>query len=369
MNIRKRLETPYRSVGDVVAGLSALEAFFLERRDKRGVFVAAYLPITLEIQRRIQEGRFDDNAWVAAYLVAFANLYRQALAAYDSGRLASVPKPWRIAFDAAADDSCLLLQHLLLGINAHINHDLPIALSEVTIDPDRASRQRDHTAVNEALQVATDPVQERLARLYAPGLGLLDVVAGVFDEQLTNFSFEKAREAAWTAGVLLVDAGDDVKRAAVRKRTEEQAAALARLVLAPHPAAPTLFAVLRQLEWPPFGSEDPADRGRFTLDWGLLRWSLRATVEADHVRAEHLGLALAGLPLPSLLATRLRFDLSRQGTDLIIEPTLAMPFGYRLSVARAIVNGFPIESLIPPPPELEPPQPRKRSRAQKSRSR
>ena len=70
---------PFRTVGDVLDGLTALESGFAQRKDKRAVFVGAYLLITQELSQRLQLGSFEDRDWVARYVVSFAELYRQAL--------------------------------------------------------------------------------------------------------------------------------------------------------------------------------------------------------------------------------------------------------------------------------------------------
>src|SRR5262245_52848812 len=104
------IDRPYESIDDVARDLAALETLFRSRGDRRGVFASAYLLITIELQRRIADRRFEDNEWVSRCVVAFANLYRQALATYDQGERDRVPTAWQIAFDRAADGSVLILQ-------------------------------------------------------------------------------------------------------------------------------------------------------------------------------------------------------------------------------------------------------------------
>jgi hypothetical protein len=238
----------YASLGDVVQGFAQLEHAFRNRHDRRAIFVTAYLSITLEIERRLEAGLFLDRAWVAQYVVAFANLYRQALVAFEQGDLESVPKSWRIAFETAVNNAGTVLQDLVLGINAHINHDLPLALIAVSIDPERARRYSDHTAVNEALRAATKPIEDRISAVYAPVLSVLSEVLGSVIEDLTSFSFVKARENAWLTAVTLVNAQDDPERAALRARLNDQAAVLARLILSPTAISPELLSALRHVE-------------------------------------------------------------------------------------------------------------------------
>jgi len=238
----------YQSIQDVISGLAKLEQVFLKRRDRRAVFVTAYLQITQELKRRIETSQFQDNAWVGSYIVAFANLYRQALAAYENGDLAAVPQAWRLSLDTSAAGVGLVIQDLLLGINAHINHDLPLALKEVGIEPGRRLRYEDHTAVNNALREATETVQERIASLYASGLGVLDHLLGNLDEGFTSFSFEAAREHAWNMGVALVTAQSEQDKMRLTTAIDRQATLVARLILAPNTPFPWLIEALRTIE-------------------------------------------------------------------------------------------------------------------------
>jgi hypothetical protein len=242
------IETPYRNIDDVVAGLTTLERIFIERRDRRAVFASAYLGITLAIKRHSDAGGFfEDDAWVRAYDVAFGNLYRQALLDFERKNHQAVPKSWRFSLETALGGDALVFQDLLLGINAHINHDLALALVEVGIEPhDKCFR--DHTKVNEALATATDDLQDRVARLYAPALRVLDQVAGRLDEDLAGFSVGKARQACWDAAVLLAGARTDVERAAVRRRLDDASAVLARLILSSVPAGTPFARALAELE-------------------------------------------------------------------------------------------------------------------------
>src|SRR5687768_16768170 len=109
----------YATLDDVVRDFTALEADLRARNDRRCIFVTLYGVVSAEMRDRVALKAFDDAEWVHRYAVAFASLYRQAFDAYAAGRVASVPRPWRLCFDAAASGNSLVLQDLLLGVNAH----------------------------------------------------------------------------------------------------------------------------------------------------------------------------------------------------------------------------------------------------------
>src|SRR5262245_30136589 len=95
------MREPYRSMDEALEGLLAWERLFLDKRDRRAVFLTMYGMMTRETKRRIEAGHWADNDWVARYLIAFADLYRRALVAYEDGNSGAVPKAWRLAFENA----------------------------------------------------------------------------------------------------------------------------------------------------------------------------------------------------------------------------------------------------------------------------
>ena len=245
--VMEALATPYESSEDVIRSLTSLEQAFLARKDRRGIFATAYLNMTKEIASGVETATFHDSAWVAKYAISFANLYRVALLAYERGDIAAVPRPWLASFETSSKGKGLLIQDLLLAMNAHINHDLALALVEVSIDPKRAERREDHFAVNESVRHATDPVQEQVTALYAPTLRLLDLAFGRLDEEVANFSIEKARSNAWVSAVTLTNARDEAEAVEVRQSISDRASLVAKLILKPSLRARTLL-LLQRLE-------------------------------------------------------------------------------------------------------------------------
>lgn len=110
------------------------------------VFLSTYLRTTQAVGDAVADGTFEDPAWVEQWDAVFADLYLHALDAELVGGV--VPRPWRLAFGASAE--LPPLRHVLLGINAHVNYDLPQALLSVISDADFAQpsvmgrRRRDH---------------------------------------------------------------------------------------------------------------------------------------------------------------------------------------------------------------------------------
>lgn len=166
-----------------------------------GYFALLYREVTAAVKKGIAEGYFADAARMEQLDVVFANRYIEAYEQYQAGQTPS--RSWEIAFEAAEQSDLLILQHLLLGMNAHINLDLGIAAA--TIAPDEQSIKDLHAdffRINDILFDLINTMQDRLARL-SLALRWLDKIGGDKDEKLAGFSLSKARDHAWNLANLL----------------------------------------------------------------------------------------------------------------------------------------------------------------------
>ena len=113
------------SIDEVIAQLGDVIDRSLRERNRLGFFAALYRKVTIKVKEGIVAGRFDDGPRMERLDVIFANRYLEALTRLGSGQ---APTPcWALSFEAAATWPPIILQHLLLGMNAHINFDLGIA--------------------------------------------------------------------------------------------------------------------------------------------------------------------------------------------------------------------------------------------------
>jgi hypothetical protein len=257
------LDKAWGSMDDVVGALSALEAEWSRVQDRRIVFASVYRMMSEAVRERIRQRGFEDNVWAERYAVVFANLYRTALRGYEAGTISAVPKSWRISLDASKNGTALVIQDLLLGMNAHINHDLALALRDVGITP-RDQRYRDHAAVNTILNAIMEEVQDRVAAMYARGLSDIDRWSGRLDEDVAGFGLTAARENAWTFGVALRSARLELERRLIRVVLDRSAAVFARGILALS-GNPQMGSKLRQVEqgtgWLQIWCSSQAERG------------------------------------------------------------------------------------------------------------
>jgi hypothetical protein len=193
---------PYTGVEETHRGLGSLLAAFEVREDRRAVFLEIYSRMTAAVARRVEREEFADPDWVGEYLVAFGNRYRAAVRAHEAGDFGSLSDPWQLAFEAA-DGESMVLQDAMLGVNAHINYDLALALDDVGVSTDRPSKYADHSAIIDVIAGLVDEAQDSLAGRDADGLATLDSSLGRFDEWATVATIDECRDSAWRTAVAM----------------------------------------------------------------------------------------------------------------------------------------------------------------------
>jgi hypothetical protein len=237
-------------IGQMAVLLESLRA----AADQRQYFHATYQRTTIAVAEELKRGGFADPEWVERWDVAFADLYLDALATALAGR--EPTRPWTIAFGAPADLSPL--RHILLGMNAHINYDLPQALVAVITDEQfddpalLASREADHQAIDAVLASRVAAEGDELAAIFGPG-SLLDRLLRPLNRLGTQRFLREAREKVWVNAIALSRArrqGPDAYRN-VLAQLEELSAAKVAALMAPGP-------VLLKLAATGFGVRLPA---------------------------------------------------------------------------------------------------------------
>ncbi len=114
----QRVHAP-QTIDEVVEHLDALIDWARREHSRVGYFAAMYRGVTRRVHEGIIAGRFEDGERMERLDVAFASRYLEAVAQYRRGE--PTTQAWNVAFAAATSWRPIVLQHLLLGINAHIN--------------------------------------------------------------------------------------------------------------------------------------------------------------------------------------------------------------------------------------------------------
>jgi Family of unknown function (DUF5995) len=188
------------TISDVLDALDGIVADAVDEASRVGYFAAIYRKMTAKIAEGIATGFFDDGERMERLDVVFADRYLQAYYAFRAG--GSTTRSWARAFEATTSTRPLILQHLLVGINAHINLDLGIAAAEIAPGDALPDLRRDFDRDNEIIASLMGEVARDLA-VVSPWLGLLDRLGGRHDDEIIRFSIESARSAAWRFAVEL----------------------------------------------------------------------------------------------------------------------------------------------------------------------
>jgi hypothetical protein len=214
----------------VVSELDGVVAAARQRRDRLGLFAAMYRQTTRTVRVRVAAGQFDDAERMGRFVTRFAARYTGPLGDWLAGR--PIPRSWRVAFQAAARGDKVILQHLLLGINAHINLDLAVVAAEVCPGEEIHSLHGDFMRINDVLGALMPRVRACVGR-FSPLLDVIDRVGGADDDEVLNFSIRVARDEAWSAAVMLAPVDDDARRAALVDSLDRRVAVLGKVVANP----------------------------------------------------------------------------------------------------------------------------------------
>lgn len=183
--------TATEQISGVTARMRALGAE-LPPGDGVAVFNRVYLSVTEELERRLCGGHFEDRAATGELGARFATRYLAAVEAAASGR--TVPAAWRPFFQLRRHPGVRPLQFALAGINAHIGHDLPLALVETCRG--RRARPEELEADFERIGELLTGLEERIREDLMPGPDLLDV-ADPLTHLVGSWSLDRARRGAW----------------------------------------------------------------------------------------------------------------------------------------------------------------------------
>ena len=194
--------------------------YAIQTQSTAGYFAALYLKVTRKVKEGIEQGYFENGPRMEFLDVIFANRYLEAFADYRASR--EVTASWRVAFEAESDNHLIVLQHLLLGMNAHINLDLGIAAAEVSKGGDLQALQTDFNRINEILSSLVREVQESLSSIWTP-LKLILKMTGKTDDYLVDFSMKLARDGAWKFALSYFDTAENTRALALKTRDEKVA--------------------------------------------------------------------------------------------------------------------------------------------------
>lgn len=188
---------PAQTIDQVITQLNALLDRSMREDLRIGYFAALYLRVTEAVRRAILAGgMFQDNERMDQLDVIFANRFLDAWALWEAGQKPSAP--WGVAFKALGRKDLAALQHLALGMNAHIDFDLGLAAAEVCRQRQQpiAALRDDFLTINTVLARLTPVMQVKLGQV-SPTFSTLERVAPKLQTRLFGVIMGGARDGAW----------------------------------------------------------------------------------------------------------------------------------------------------------------------------
>jgi hypothetical protein len=192
---------PASSIAEVISRMEAISTA-LPASDGLACFNRMYLEVTEKVDSQVTAGFFADPAFVIQLDVTFAGLYFAAVDAAD--RSETVPAAWRPLIEQRADDRINPVQFALAGMNAHINHDLPIAVVQTCLALGTAPAAGEHHADYQKVDELLDAIEQSIRQSFEsrPEL-LVDRHLQAVCNLISTWSIGSARDVAWGNALLL----------------------------------------------------------------------------------------------------------------------------------------------------------------------
>ena len=165
-------------------------------RDSRCVFTHSYALLTAALDRHMAEDRPEHPEYLLAIAQRFADRYLLALDTWDVGRRDEVSPGWRIVFERIATRRTSPLEDLVVGVYAHIVHDLPFVLADLA-EGGRIGPIGTYHRVSDVIVGAMDEIVDDVGRRYSPWIRWLDRLGGDDDEILSGYGIRVGRGMAW----------------------------------------------------------------------------------------------------------------------------------------------------------------------------
>lgn len=245
-DIEKTRDRPRRWLDTTLGELDAIIDETRRGHSQLGVFPSMYRSVTAEIRDAVRSDFFDDGKAMEDLAVTFADRYLDAYRRWSNAD--TTTDSWKIAFEAATDGRRrMIAQHLLAGMNAHINLDLGIVAADIAgNEPERL--HTDFLRVNQILFQKLNGLQEALGSV-STRMAWIDRLGGTLDERLMKLSIKDARDRAWDLALDLIENPENSN--AIIETRDQETADLSHTILGG-------VLPVRALSWFVAGSE-PAD--------------------------------------------------------------------------------------------------------------
>lgn len=211
------------TIDEVVEAIGLIIDWSVATSSRIGYFAALYKRITIAIDTAVKQGAFEDEVRMQRFDVNFAGHYFAAINGYfHPGQFQQPRRSWQVTFDAARRPELIILQHMLAGVNAHIDLDLGIAAETIAPGKNLAALREDFNKVNAVLASQVNGVLDSIDEL-SPALADLYGVLMNNEIFLIDEAVKNLRDSAWRFATLLALEPDFMHRLTIWERDRKVA--------------------------------------------------------------------------------------------------------------------------------------------------
>lgn len=235
---------PAETIDDVIHALDGIIDWAWQQKSRAGYFAALYRRVTRSVKDGIGAGRFQNGPRLEKLDVIFANRYLKAYEQFRSGQRPTLS--WQVAFNAASRWYPIVVQQLLVGINAHINLDLGIAAAQTAPGDQLPGLQTDFNQINAVLAELVGTVEKEIGEV-SPLIDWLQRFDLRTETRIINFSLTVARDAAWKVATEVAATPPDRMDSAIAE-VDLRTSLLGKLVISPPKLVKLQLLPIRALE-------------------------------------------------------------------------------------------------------------------------
>ena len=189
-----------KTIEEVITKLDEIIARSILENSPIGYFACTYRSMTVAVLNGVKNKKFEDEKRMIALDLEFARRYFEALENYQNKKKCT--NAWFTAFEAAKNKDLLIMQHIVLGINAHINLDLGVSAASIMPYRKVNALKNDFDKINEVIASINQKVQDSLSKICYP-VELMDQITNGQDNVILDFAISKARKTSWASAYIL----------------------------------------------------------------------------------------------------------------------------------------------------------------------
>ncbi|MCW3162107.1 DUF5995 family protein [Chryseobacterium oryctis] len=233
-----------KTIEEVLKKLDEIIIWAKENKSPVGYFACTYRIMTAQVLKGIQQKKFEDNLRMTQLDIAFAKRYLDAWDSYSKGQKCT--NSWYLAFEATKNKDLLILQHIFLGMNAHINLDLGISAASIMPYRKINPLKKDFENINTVIASINQKVQDSLNKICYP-IDLIDKISSGKDNAILDFAISKARETSWTTAVIASNTPNFLRESVI-KIVDYATAKVSSQIISTKILTPTLLKELKKCE-------------------------------------------------------------------------------------------------------------------------